>query len=80
MLTRIGDIEVWRILESVDPFLTPTEFFPDMDAEGLALMREAAPRQLCPQTGMILIPIQGFLIKTPTHTVLVDACVGNDSP
>jgi len=78
MLTRIGDIEVWRILESVDTFLTPTEFFPDMDEDGLALMRKVAPKQLCPETGMMLIPIQGFLIKTPTHTVLVDACIGND--
>ena len=78
MLTRLGDIEIWRILESVDPFLEPQEFFPDMDEDGLALMRKEAPLQLCPRTGMMLIPIQGFLIKTPRHNILVDACIGND--
>lgn len=78
MLARIGNVEIWRVLESVDPFLTPLEFFPDMGDEGLALMRQEVPHQLCAKTGLMLIPIQGFLIKTPQHSVLVDACVGND--
>lgn len=78
MLFRMGDIEIWRILESVDPFLEPQKFFPDMKAEDLDLLRREVPRQLCPRTGMILIPIQGFLIRTPRHNILVDACVGND--
>ncbi len=78
MLTRIGNVEIWRILESVDAFMEPLAFFPDMGQEGLALMRREAPRQLCPNTGMVLIPIQGFLIKTPQHVILVDACVGNN--
>lgn len=78
MLIRVGGVEIWRVLESIDTFLTPAEFFPDMDEDGMALLRQEAPRQLCPETGMMLIPIQGFLIKTPIHTVLVDACVGND--
>lgn len=78
MLTRIGNVEIWRILESIDPFMGPLDFFPDMGEAGLALMRQEAPRQLCPDTGMVLVPVQGFLIKTPHHVILVDACVGND--
>jgi glyoxylase-like metal-dependent hydrolase (beta-lactamase superfamily II) len=78
VLARIGNVEIWRILESVDPFLTPLEFFPDMGDEGLALMRQEVPHQICSTTGKMLIPIQGFIIKTPQHVVLVDACVGND--
>ena len=78
MLLRLGDIEIWRILESVDPFLKPQDFFPDMEPDGLELIRSKAPRQLCPKTGMMLLPIQGFLIKTPQHVILVDACIGND--
>jgi glyoxylase-like metal-dependent hydrolase (beta-lactamase superfamily II) len=78
MLTRIGNVEIWRILESVDAFMDPREFFPDMGEDGLSLMQNMVPRQLCPDTGFILLPIQGFLIKTPRHTILVDACVGND--
>lgn len=78
MLFRMGDIEIWRILESVDPFLQPQEFFPDMKVEGLDLLRREVPGQLCSKSGMMLIPIQGFLIRTPRHNILVDACVGND--
>ena len=78
MLTRVGNVEIWRILESVEPFLTPQEFFPKMEPDGLALMRRETPRQLCPDTGSVLIPIQSFLLKTPRHVVLIDACIGND--
>lgn len=78
MLLRMGDVEIWRILESVDPFLEPQKFFPDMGAGGLDLLRREVPRQLCPKSGKMLIPIQGFLIRTPRHNILIDACVGND--
>lgn len=77
MLTRVGAVEIWRVLESVDPFLPPEKFFPDMAADGPALIAETDPHQICPQTGLMRIPIQGFLIKTPHHVILVDACVGN---
>lgn len=77
MLTRVGDIEVWRILESVSPFLTPGTFFDTDPDAALSETRRLAPRQLCPRTGALLLPIQGFLLKTPDHVILVDACVGN---
>ena len=77
MLCRIGNIEVWRILESVDPFLMPEDFFVDTDLDPVAELARLAPRQLCPETGRMLLPIQGFLLKTPDHVILVDACVGN---
>ena len=77
MLTRIGNVEVWRILESVEAFMDPLEFFPDLSEDGLELMRKIVPRQLCPDTGLLLLPIQGFLIKTSAHIILVDACAGN---
>jgi glyoxylase-like metal-dependent hydrolase (beta-lactamase superfamily II) len=78
MLMRIGSVEIWRILESVDRFLPPAAFFDDVSAEDLDVLRRYAPRQLCPETGVMLLPIQGFLLKTPDHVILVDACVGND--
>ena len=78
MLTRIGNVEIWRILESIEAFMDPLDFFPDMDEEGLQLLHREVPRQICPSTGRLLIPIQGFLLKTPQHVILVDACVGND--
>lgn len=83
MLTRIGDVEVWRVLESVTPFSTVNWFFPQIDPDLLAHGRAALePHGLRhdPDTGedWILLPIQAFLLKTPESLILVDACVGND--
>ncbi|WP_112321374.1 MBL fold metallo-hydrolase [Oceanibium sediminis] len=78
MFLRLGDVEIWRILESIDPFLEPHKFFPGMGEDALEFLRREVPRQLCPRTGKVLIPIQGFLLKTGRHNILIDACVGND--
>ena len=77
MLMRLGDIEIWRILESVDVLTDPLRFFPTMGPEGLELIARVAPRQLCPRTGKIVLPVQGFVVKDGPLTVLIDACVGN---
>ena len=78
MLCKIGDVEVWRILEINGPFLSPEELFPDGGSEVRKAFEKHAPQQLCNTTGKLILPIQGFLLKTPRHTILVDSCVGND--
>ena len=78
MLCRIGDIEVWRILEINGPYLSPEELFPTVGPEVRDVINAHAPRQLCPVTGGLILPIQGFLLKTPSHVILVDSCVGNN--
>ena len=78
MLCKIGDVEVWRILEINGPFLSPEELFPDAGPEVRKALETHAPQQLCKKTGKLILPIQGFLLKTPKHTILVDSCVGND--
>lgn len=78
MLCRIGDIEVWRILEINAPYLSPEELYPSAGPDVREVIDAHAPGQLCPDTGKLILPIQGFLLKTPSHTILVDSCVGND--
>jgi len=78
MLCRIGEVEVWRILEINGPFLSPEELFPNAGPQARETIAEHVPNQLCAVTGKLILPIQGFLLKTPAHVVLVDACVGND--
>ena len=78
MLCRIGDVEVWRILEMHGPFLSPEELFPTAGPEVNAILEHYAPGTVCAQTGRLLLPVQGFLLKTPSHAILVDSCVGND--
>ena len=77
MLMRLGDIEIWRVLEWVGPFISPFKFYPDLDEAGLDEIKRHAPRQLDAETGKIVLPVQGFLIRDGVNTVLVDSCVGN---
>ncbi|MBM7069318.1 MBL fold metallo-hydrolase [Actibacterium sp. 188UL27-1] len=78
MLCKIGEVEVWRILEIHAPFMTPEELWPDADADVSAIVEAHVPGGLCPQSGRLILPVQGFLLKTLSHTILVDSCVGND--
>jgi len=78
MLCKVGDIEVWRVLEINGPYLSPEELFPTAGPEVVDAINAYAPQQLCSKTGGLILPIQGFLLKTPSHTILVDSCVGND--
>lgn len=77
MLCRIGDIEVWRVLEIYGPFLTPQELFPNAGPDVAECIQDRVPGGICLETGRLLLPVQGFLLKTPDHIILVDACVGN---
>ncbi|MEL6915741.1 MAG: MBL fold metallo-hydrolase [Pseudomonadota bacterium] len=76
MLCRIGEVEIWRILDILGPFMAPEELFPNAPPDIARLIEEDAPGSICPDSGKIIFPIQGFLLKTPTANVLVDTCVG----
>ena len=78
MLCRIGNVEVWRILESNDPFKTPEELFPEAGTDVREIIERHVPGACCAGSGKLILPVQGFLLKTPDHLILVDACVGND--
>ncbi|MEX3016733.1 MBL fold metallo-hydrolase [Gymnodinialimonas hymeniacidonis] len=76
MLCKIGDVEVWRILEMNGPFREAEMLFPTAGPDVARIMNELAPGQV-DAAGKVVLPVQGFLLKTGTHVVLVDACVGN---
>ncbi|MEX0351105.1 MAG: MBL fold metallo-hydrolase [Paracoccaceae bacterium] len=78
MLCKIGDVEVWRILEIHAPFMMPEELFPTAGSDVTAVIEELVPGSIDIASGRLILPIQGFLLKTPSHTILVDSCVGND--
>ena len=78
MLCKIGDVEVWRILEINGPFVEPETLYPNAGPDVAAIIEAHAPGSICTQSGALILPIQGFLLKTPSHTILVDSCVGND--
>jgi glyoxylase-like metal-dependent hydrolase (beta-lactamase superfamily II) len=75
---QVGDIRVTRILEQVARLETAEEFFPDASEEALRPhLSWLMPRAICPQTGRLIMPVQGYLVQTARHLILVDACVGN---
>jgi glyoxylase-like metal-dependent hydrolase (beta-lactamase superfamily II) len=77
--TRIGDFTVDKIADYEGPFFAPNEFFPDFDpavvAENAALL---GPRLIEPGTGKLMFSFHSFVVRTGRHTVLIDACIGND--
>ncbi|WP_224813609.1 MBL fold metallo-hydrolase [Hasllibacter sp. MH4015] len=77
MLCKIGDIEVWRILELNGPFREAETLYPNAGPDVAGLMEEIAPGQIEKGSTRVILPVQGFLLRTPDHVILVDACVGN---
>ena len=78
MLCKIGDVEVWRILEIHGPFMMPEELFPNAGPDVRAITQNLVPGSIDAASGRLILPIQGFLLKTPSHNILVDSCVGNN--
>jgi len=78
MLCKIGEVEIWRILEIHAPFMKPEQLWPNAGPDVSAIIEAHVPNGLCPESGRLILPVQGFLLKTPSHNILVDSCVGND--
>ncbi len=77
--TRIGDFEVQRITEFEGPFIAPEVFFPDFDPGVLRGNPDmTGPGLVDPATGKLIFSFHSFVIKTGRHTILIDACIGND--
>ena len=75
---RVGQIEVTRIVELNEPFLTPEKMFAEATPEAIAPHLEwLLPNGMCPDSGRLILPIQTYLIRTPHHVALVDTCIGN---
>ena len=76
---QVGELVIDRIVEMEIPFLSPADAFPDMPAGSIDAHRHwLEPIALCPDTGMLIIAIQTWVIRTPHHLILVDTCIGCD--
>ncbi len=78
---RFGDIRITRIVELEQPLLEARSFLLDWDEDAAALHEDRmVPRHYRPESGLLVLAIQSFLVRTPRHTILVDSCVGNNKP
>ena len=78
---RIGDVTIHRIVEQEVPFVPIRQFLPGLTEEQLAENRGwLAPGGFDPASESIVLCFQSYVVRTPTHTILVDSCIGNDKP
>lgn len=73
----LADITIHPIVEQQGPFFKALEFFPKLTRELLEENRSWLQPSFIDAGGGVVLCVQGFVIKTPHHTILVDTCVGN---
>ena len=73
----VGDIEVRRIVEAIEPGNLPHEDFPDATREALAPYLAWLQPTAIDGKGRLVMPVQTYLVRTRHHTILLDTCVGN---
>jgi glyoxylase-like metal-dependent hydrolase (beta-lactamase superfamily II) len=77
---QLGNITVHRIVEQEDGFFKALEFFPAMTKEFLDENRSWLQPRYIDANDRVMLCIQGYLVQTPHHNILIDTCVGNDKP
>jgi glyoxylase-like metal-dependent hydrolase (beta-lactamase superfamily II) len=76
---RLGDITIARIVEREEPAFAVSGLLPDATPETLAPYRHwLEPKALDPATGLLILPIQSYVVRTRHHNILIDGCLGED--
>jgi glyoxylase-like metal-dependent hydrolase (beta-lactamase superfamily II) len=73
----LKDIAIYPVVEQQGPFFKAHEFFPTLSKELFEENRSWLVPEFIDASGGVLLCIQGFVIKTAHHNILIDACVGN---
>ena len=77
--TVCGDCEISSVEESMAPFRTVPDMYPDATEDIVEKhLSWMAPDYMDPDTRMMLFSFKSFVIRTGRLTILVDACIGND--
>jgi glyoxylase-like metal-dependent hydrolase (beta-lactamase superfamily II) len=76
-----GAITVDRVVELEQPLLPPATLYPtSTPARWDAHRAWLEPSLLDPATGLLVMAIAGYVVRTPRRTIVVDTCAGNDKP
>ena len=74
---QLGAITVQRIVEHEIPVYAPADFFAEATAAAVEPYRAwLEPKALCPRTGLMIMPVVSYLVRTRHHCILIDTCVG----
>ncbi|MGE5146426.1 MAG: hypothetical protein ACM3N5_06725, partial [Candidatus Eiseniibacteriota bacterium] len=75
----LGDFTIARVSDLDSLEFPGYHVFPDYAAEAMEAQADwLVPRYVDATSRKLLLAFQGFLVKTPRHTILVDSCIGND--
>ncbi len=78
---RIGDVEVTRVEDYHGPGLPSHVMFPQVQPHMWEAHRDwLVPHFYDPASGRLRTSIHSWLVSTPRHKILIDACIGNDKP
>jgi glyoxylase-like metal-dependent hydrolase (beta-lactamase superfamily II) len=76
---HLGEISVATVLESARVPMPISLVLPAATSEALAAARGwLEPRFADLASGNLFLAFHSYLVRTPRHTILIDACVGND--
>jgi glyoxylase-like metal-dependent hydrolase (beta-lactamase superfamily II) len=76
----LGDITIHPVIEQQGTWFQALGFFPTLTKECLDENRAWLEPTYVDSAGGLVMCIQSFVIKTPHHNILIDACVGNNKP
>ncbi|HLY54576.1 MAG TPA: MBL fold metallo-hydrolase [Stellaceae bacterium] len=77
----LGGFALHEIEEITDSTVDPLFLLPSLTRE--TIERHAgwlAPHYYDPASGTFILVIRSWLLRTPTHNILIDTCCGNDKP
>jgi glyoxylase-like metal-dependent hydrolase (beta-lactamase superfamily II) len=78
---EIGDAIVTRIEDYEGPGFAPGEMFTNFEPGQWEPERDwLVPRFYDPAADQVRTSIHSWLVRTPRHTILIDACIGNHKP
>jgi glyoxylase-like metal-dependent hydrolase (beta-lactamase superfamily II) len=74
----IGEVSLTRVVESEMPLLDPAEIYPNSTPAIIeANLDWLAPRFYDPASRLLVITIQGFVVRSQGRIIVVDTCVGD---
>ena len=77
----VGDFTIHRVVEQEGAFLPAREVLPTLTPELLAENQNWMQRAgALNADDVLMMCFQSYIVKTPHHTILIDACIGNDKP
>jgi glyoxylase-like metal-dependent hydrolase (beta-lactamase superfamily II) len=80
MPIAVKDITIHPVVEQQGAWFEAFGFFPALTKELLEENRSWLQPTFLDASDKLVFCIQSFVIKTPDHNILVDACVGNHKP